>query len=307
MSRTSSVDKAGNNLAFWQGGKLSSNAVQRQLAQIQRAGAAEIAEKGRIQQQAARYLRQVQTPAKPEKGETADKALKSLRALTDRISKQKKLPRPPIIPPNPVWGSYTMTFTPPDYTELGGDYAEGQITSVTGDPTISSTGNVSTGQMSCTVESNYDSPSSGTASNLFGFYFQPHFPSATVEVSFSSQLNFYWYVNSIRNKYAFSAGQGLLEIYQYFGGPPTTPLSRGAFIGWGVDAINNLDFDFYSGPGPTWSLTAPVNGNYFYFVVFRLSASATASGWPGSLAGASATVTVPSVTVTVTGNPLRLP
>jgi hypothetical protein len=301
MSRASKVDKAGSELAFWQGGKLSSNVVQRQLAAIQRASATEVAEKVRTQQQAARYLRQLQTPVKPVKGEAADKALKGLRSLTDRLSKPKQLPKRPIVPPIPVWGRYTLTFTPPNYLDFG-SYSIGQITSVTGDPTISSTGNETLGQMTCTVETNNEKPSSGTAANLFGVYFKPLFPSATVEVSFNSQLNFYWYVNSIRNKYAFSAGQGLIEIYQYFGGPPTTPLSQGAFIGWSVDAINNLDFDFFSGPGPSWSLQAPVSGDYFYFIVFRLSATASGSGWPGSLAGASATVTVPSITVTVTAN-----
>jgi hypothetical protein len=308
MPRVPKSDKQRREREFWQGGKLPARLVKHQLAELRQARAGEIAEKARVQQQAARYLSQLQAPVEPAEGPAAEKALNGLRSLTQRLSKPKRAAKKPIISPIPVWGRYTLTFTPPNYLQDLGSYTNGQITSVTGNPTIAATGNETLGQMTCTVETNYDSPSSGTASNLLGVFFKPLFESATAEISFDSQLSFYWYVNSIRNKYAFSAAQGLIEIYQYDDGIfIEPPLNEGAFIGWSEDAINNLDFDFFSGAGPTWSLQVPVSSSYFYFVVFRLSAMASGSGWPGSLAGASATVTIPSITVTVTGNPLGHP
>lgn len=306
MPRTSKSNKQRSGLEFWQGGKLPESVVRRNLAKISRARASEIAERVGTARKTARYLSQLQTPAKPAKGATADKALSGLRSITERLSKtkraSKKLVRPPIWP----WGSYTLTFTPPDYVLDLGSYIDGEISSVTGDPTISATGDETLGQMTCTVETNYNSPSAGTASNLLGVYFKPHFLNATVTVSFESEISFYWYVNSIRNKEAISEAQGLIELYQYDGAFVEPPLRVGAYLGWAEVGLNSLDFDVVSEPGPTWSLQAPVSSNYFYFVVVRLSCTASGSGWPGSLAGAVATVTVPSITVNVTGNPVVL-
>ena len=137
---------------------------------------------------------------------------------------------------------------------------------------------------------------------MMGVYFKPIFSQATVRVSFDSEIAFYWYVNSIKNKEAISEAQGLIELYQYDGAFLQPALRRGAFLGWAEVGLNSLDFDIVSEAGPTWSLEAPVNSSYWYFVVISLSCSATGTGWPGSLAGANATVTVPSITVTVTAN-----
>jgi hypothetical protein len=65
-----------------------------------------------------------------------------------------------------------------------------------------------------------------------------------------------------------------------------------------------LKFNFISQTGPTWFLEAPVSSANFYFVVISLSCSASGAGWPGSLAGSRAMVTVPSISVTVTGTPV---
>jgi hypothetical protein len=138
-----------------------------------------------------------------------------------------------------------------------------------------------------------------------GVYFKPIFNEATVRVSFQSEIAFSWYVNSIRNKEAISEGQGLIELYQYDGA--FLPLRRGAFLGWAEVGLNSLDFDFVSEAGPTWSLESPISSSHWYFVVISLSCGATGTGWPGSLAGANATVTVPSITVTVTANSVVLP
>lgn len=210
-----------------------------------------------------------------------------------------------IRPPIPVWGTYTQTFTP-FYSGLG-TYSVGQISSVTGDPTISASGVDALGQMTCTVETNYDSPSSGTASNLLGVYFKPLFGQATVRISFDSEIAFYWYVNSIRNKISLAEAQGLIELYQYDGAFIQPALRRGAFLGFSVDGYNSLDFDVVSEAGPTWFLEAPVSSNNFYFVVISLSCAASGFGWPGSLAGVNATVTVPSITVTITADQIAVP
>ena len=288
-----------------QGGKLPEGVVRRHLAGLKQKLAAETKEKLAIRQQAAKYLSQIQAPAGRERSAKTVQAENGLRAITERLAKQKlpaprKLIRPPIVP---VWGTYTLTFTP-FYSGLG-TYSVGQITSVTGDPTISASGVDALGQMTCTVETNYDSPSSGTAANLLGVYFKPLFNQATARISFDSELAFYWYVNSIRNQLSLAEAQGLIELYQYDGA--FTLLRVGAFLGLSVDGYNSLDFDIVNEPGPTWYLEAPVSSNHFYFIVIRLSCTAFGAGWPGSLAGVNATVTVPSITVTVTADEIAVP
>jgi hypothetical protein len=288
-----------------QGGKLAESVVLRQFADVKRKLAVEMNDETAIRRQAAKYFNQIATPIYEEDDAKSVQAIDGLRRVTEQLAK-RKLPAPRklrILPD--TWGTYSLRFTPP-YSGLG-SYAVGQISSVIGNPTISASGVDSLGQLNCSVATGFDKPSSGTASNLMGVYFKPMFREATARISFESEIAFSWYVNSIRNKAATSRAQGLIQLYQYDGAFVQPALHRGAFIGWNIYAENRLDFNAHSDAGPTWSLEAPVSSNHFYFVVISLSCSAGGVGWPGSLAGASAMVTVPSITVTVTGKPVAQP
>ena len=281
-----------------QGGKLAESVVQRQFAEVKRKWLAEINEETAIRQQAGRYFNQIATPF--ESGD--DAAITGLRRVTERLAKRKlAAPRKVKLLPD-VWGSYSLKFTPP-YRGLGTSVA-GQISSVTGNPTISATGVDNLGQLSCSVDTNFDKPSGGTASNLMGVHFKPLFGDAKARISFDSEIAFSWYVNSIQNKLATSRAQGLIQLFQFDSAFVQPSLRRGAFIGWNEIAVNDLDFHFISETGPTWFLEAPVSSSHFYFVVISLSCTASGAGWPGSLGGARAMVTVPSITVTVTANPV---
>ena len=290
---------------FLQGGSLPESDVKRHLADLKRKLALEFHEKTILRQQAAKHASQMAPPAEGTDSPKAARALRELRQLTEKLSKRKlTAPRKLIVPPTASWGTYTLKFTP-WYSGLG-TYAVGQIESKTGDPTVSALGNDGLGQLSCNVATNFDSPSSATASNLMGVQFKPIFSQATLRVSFESEIAFSWYVNSIQNKESISEAQGLIELYQYDGAFIQPSLRRGAFLGWSEVGLNNLDFDFVSEAGPTWSLEAPISSSHWYFVVISLTCSATGTGWPGGLAGANATVTVPSITLAVTANPLVL-
>jgi hypothetical protein len=284
-----------------QGGKLPGN-VRRHFANLKKMQTDEIERKFAIRQQAAKYLGQIRPSGGPE-----TTAINSLRAITERLAKQKLAqPRKEIVPPYGLWGSYTLRFTPP-YSGLG-TYSVGQISSVTGDPTISASGVDSLGQLSCSVATDFESASAGTASNQMGIYFRPLFSNATVQVTYDSEVAFSWYTNSIDfNKEADCYLSGGLQLYRYDGA--FVPLSLGGvgFIGLSEGSRNMLVFDFGSKVGGTWPLVAPVSSAYFYFAVISLTCQACGAGWPGSIAGASATVTVPSITVNVTANPVVAP
>jgi hypothetical protein len=282
------------------GGSLPAGVAERQFAAIKRKLAAESRVQAATRQQAAKLLAQAQPRIRNRADAKVSQAVSGLLGISDRLARQKLVtPRRSFVPPG-FWGSYTLRFTPP-YTALG-SVSVGDTNVQSGGPIISASGVDALGQMSCSVATNYTKPSSGTASNLMGVYFRPMFGSATATISFDSQIAFSWYVNSIQSSEAFSEGQGLIQLYQYDGTFDEPSLRRGTYLGWAEDAINGLDFDVISESGPTWSLEAPVSSSHFYFIVIRLSCGASGSGWPGSLAGASAMVTVPSITVTVTAN-----
>jgi len=291
-------------LEFLQGGKIPDGALKNHLAELKKNLGAEIKEKLAVRQQAAKYLSQLSAPASASDGAKATQAISGLRGITERLAQQKLAPPRIIVVPPTAWGTYTLQFTPPSYLIPGlslGPYTVGQINSVTGNPTISATGNEQLGQLSCSVETNYESPSSGVASNIFGVAFQPIFSEATVRITFDSQLAFWWYVNSIQSKESTSYAQGLIELYQYDGSAFVQPAyRRGAFLGFGEVGLNSLDFDVVNEAGPTWSLEAPVTSSLWYFIVISLSCGASGTGWPGGLAGVNATVTVPSITATIT-------
>lgn len=114
-------------------------------------------------------------------------------------------------------------------------------------------------------------------------------------------------MNSIHSKESLAEAQGLIELYQYDGTFVQPALRRGAFLGLSEVGFNSLDLDVVSEAGPTWYLEAPVSSDNFYFVVISLSCTASGFGWPGSLAGVNAMVTVPSITVTITADQIAVP
>jgi hypothetical protein len=303
MAKSSKTSKQReSSFELLRGGELAEGVVLRRLPALKRQLSAEVNEKSAIQRQAAKYLSQIETPAGSGDSAKEGQAIHGLRQLTEQLAKQKlAAPRRVHLSPD-VWGQYSLKFTPP-YLGLGTS-SVGQISDVTGNPTISASGVDALGQLRCSVATDFSKPSAGTASNLMGVHFKPLFSQAKARISFDSDITFSWYVNSIQNKDAFSRAQGLIQLFQFDTSFVQPSLTRGAFIGWNIVTANSLNFDFISKSGPTWFLEAPVSSSHFYFVVISLSCGAIGAGWPGSLAGASAMVTVPSITVTVTGEPL---
>lgn len=286
-----------------QGGRPPEGSLKSHLAALKKGFGAEMHEKLAMRQQAAMYLGQLSAPTSAPAGTKAEEAMKGLREITDRIAKQKPAKLEEVIGPPTFWGQYTMVFTPVLYVNEGlGPYSEGQITSETGDPTATATGNETLGQLTCNVDTSYEKPSGATATNLLGVFFQPKFPQANVRITFASQIFYSWYVNSIHSQKSVSEAQGLFELYKYDGAFLQPPLQSKAFLCWSETGMNSVDFDVVNQAGPTWALEAPVifNPNLWYAIVVRLTSCASGTGWPGSLAGANATVTVPSITLTVT-------
>jgi hypothetical protein len=135
-SRKNSASRQ-NDFETFQGGELADAVVARQLAAARRKWLAELNEETAIDREAAKHFKQL-APSSSGGSPNEDAAIAGLGRLTERLSK-RKLAVPRTIRELPdVWGSYTLKFTPP-YLALGTSVS-GQISSVTGNPTISATG-----------------------------------------------------------------------------------------------------------------------------------------------------------------------
>ena len=283
-----------------QGGPLSAAVAQKKFGAVKRQWLAESAEESALKRKAAKALGEVAKSPKPDQKQT--QAIAELLRITEGLAKRKLVvPRRRLGVPD-TYGNYTLKFTPP-YLELGTVVA-GQVSSVTGDPAIVATGDDYLGQLSCSVDTNRDKASAGTASNQFAVRFKPMFDNATARITFESNYAWSYYVNSIRNKPAYARAQGWIKLIEYNGYFVQPSLQLGAFIGYNISAENELKWNAISSAGPSWALEAKVNSNRHYYVVISLECSASGAGWPGSLAGSRALVTVPSISVQITGQPL---
>jgi hypothetical protein len=283
-----------------QGAPLNTATARQKFGAVKRQWLAESAEEAALKKKAAKALSQVEKSPKPDPKQ--QQAIGELLRITESLARRKlSVPRRRLGVPD-TYGNYTLRFTPP-YLQLGTVVA-GQITSVTGDPTIVATGDDYLGQLSCSVDTNRDKASAGTASNQFAVQFKPMFDNATARITFESNFAWSYYVNSIRNKPAYARAQGLIRLMEYDGHFVQPSLQLGAFIGYNMSAENELKWNAISATGPSWALEAKVNSNRNYFVVVSLETSASGAGWPGSLAGSRAIVTVPSISVHISGEPL---
>jgi hypothetical protein len=283
-----------------QGAPLNPAVARKKFGAVKRQWLAESADEAALKKKAAKALSQVGKSPKPDEKQT--QAIAELLKITEGLAKRKlSVPRRRLGVPD-TYGNYTLRFTPP-YLELGTVVA-GQISSVTGDPAIVATGDDYLGQLSCSVDTNHDKASAGTASNQFAVRFKPMFDNATARITFESNFAWSYYVNSIRNKPAYARAQGLIRLMEYDGYFVQPSLQQGAFIGYSMSAENELKWNAYSSAGPSWVLEAKVNSNRHYYVIVSLECSAGGAGWPGSLAGSRAVVTVPSISVQITGQPL---
>jgi hypothetical protein len=291
-----------NDFELLRGGTLTASVVRRHFEDVKKRQAQDISAKFAIRQQAAKFFARAGSSTV---GDDAA-AMSGLLAVTKRLANRKLVPpQPDIVPRFGMWGSYTLRFTPP-YTYAGAT-SDDQAWVITGNPAGAASGDASLGQLNCSVATDFDGESSGAASAWIGVSLRPLFPDATIQVTCDYDITYSWYANSLDpGKEADCTLLPLLELYRYDGAfvqPPLTLSNFGPGLGGGVAGA--MDFDFGSLTGALRPpQQASVSSEYFYLLVVSLTCIAEGTGWPGSLAGASAIVTVPSITVTVTGSPV---
>ena len=287
-----------STLESLRGGKLSESVARRLVAEVRRDRMAALKERSAIRQQAAKYLGQIRKPIATGDGKNAQ-AISGLREISDRLAKQKLvLPAYHKMPGGILDASYTLGFTPPYTTEVNAfTYA------ALGSPTTSATLDPDQGELNCSVETDFKSPSDGEAECQVGIYFRPMFGPAIATIQVDLQGTFSWVVNvSTLGKAGASIGQGAVLVHRY--DTDFTLVQFDPFILWILENSGEpeIDFDFGSMPASA-AFNVPVSSAYYYFVTVTLVCHAAGAGWPGSIATANASLRVPSITVEVTFQP----
>jgi len=287
-----------STLESLRGGKLSESVARRLVAEVRRNRLAALKERSAIRQQAQKYLGQIRKPIATGNGKTAQ-AISGLRELSDRLAKQKLvLPAYQKMPGGILDASYTLGFTPP-YTAEVNAFTFTQL----GNPTCSATLDPNQGELNCSVETDFKSPSDGEADCQVGIYFRPMFGPAIADIRVDLQGVFSWVVNvSTLGKAGASTGQASVLVHQY--DSDFTLLQFDPFMFWILENSGEpeIDFDFGSMPSSA-ELRLQVSSAYYYFVTVALNCHASGTGWPGSIATANASLRVPSITVEVTFQP----
>jgi hypothetical protein len=288
-------------LQYFRGGKgLREDLVRRYISEFQKKKNAQVQKRGTTEQQMAKYLTQVKGLAQAAAGDPQTaKALDGLLGIHKKLAKQK-IAAPSVVrgPGGILPGRISVKVTPPF------DYDEVIQTVLAGDqPVLSGSADKNTGQMSdsCMVAI-HPGRSGGSMYTTVGIYFHPMTPG-TLTVYANPTFSFQWWTNSIADYSPVrSAGAGALTIYGIDVVRETTTGLSGIdvvagtqFFMWEEDQTSQVRFDAGFDLQASVSVQTPVDQTLVYLLFVEAFTHVEGMGWPGSLAGAIMSVTVPSI------------
>lgn len=244
--------------------------------------------------QLARLWSDAQGPERPLPSDpTAAKARDALLALHGKLAKTKlAAPKLPLEVGGLQSGRITVKVTPPF------DYAITIPTLIQGSPAVSATANKN-GQMGVSAVTAQKLLNAGSAFSEVGIFFHP-LGTGHLSVSANPSFSFQWWTNSLGTKPVRSAGGANLSI---FGLEITEPVNfrvvqtaGTTFKNWDEQSTGEVHFDIRTDVPASPSAQIEVSRGLVYVVFVSAFAHVEGRGWPGSLAGAMMSVTVPSIT-----------
>ena len=289
-------------MQFLRGGKaVPKELVQRCIADIQQKRKAESDRRSTTERQMAKYLGQAQDLTQIDtKDANVAQSLDGLLGIHQKLAKQK-LVAPKVVGAlgGILQGRITVNVVPPfDYgiiipTTLAGNDAIREASS-----------DRNTGKMSASaITSSKKGFGGGSMYTTVGVYFHPLGPG-TLTFHATPTYSFQWWTNSIRpTALVQSFGSGGLTIYgvdvatQTTGGVGTiVSVASKGFKLWDEAETAQVRFDVgFDLQAPT-SVQIDVNHNLVYLLFVDADVHVHGVGWPGSLAGAKMSVTVPAIT-----------
>lgn len=218
------------------------------------------------------------------------KTLDELLGLHKKIA-GKKLPFPKVsvglggfLP-----GTISGTIVPPF------DFADSIPTVLAGPtPELSVSANVN-GQISASAAS-LETPgfNGGSEYARVGIYFRP-MTSGTLTISSSPTYSYEWLTNSLNTSYVTSSGTVGLVIYGMGGASEILSSTGENYESWQVLTTGQINLDFGFDITKSLSVSLEVTPAQVYICFVEVDAHVVGMGWPGSLAVAMASATVPSI------------
>ena len=220
------------------------------------------------------------------------KALDGLLSLHKKLA-GKRLPFPKVVGGVGGFfpGSISGTVVPPF------DFADSIPTVLAGvsNPVLSVSANVN-GQISASAATaDADTGFNGGSEYArVGIFFHP-MTLGTLTISAGPTYSFAWSTNSLNTSLVTSSGEVGLTIYgmDEFGG--IQPVAGGSYKLWEEMDMGQVKFDFGFNVQKSLSVSGEVGSSLIYLCFVEVDAHVVGMGWPGSLATAMASATVPSI------------
>ena len=218
------------------------------------------------------------------------KALDELLGLSKKIAGTKlAFPRVHVGVGGFLPGTISGTIVPPF------DFADSIPTVLAGPtPVLSVSANVN-GQISASAAS-LQTPgfNGGSEYARVGIYFHP-MTSGTLTISSAPTYSFEWLTNSLNTSYVGSSGAvgltiyGLTDLFQIGG---TAGID---YVSWQEYTTGQINLGYGFNVTKSASVSLEVTPAQVYICFVEVDASAVGLGWPGSLASAMVSATVPSI------------
>jgi hypothetical protein len=215
------------------------------------------------------------------------KTLEQIVSLHRKLA-AKKLRFPKIrgdigwISPGTISGSIAPPF----------NFADTIPAAISGNTELSASANVD-GQIGASAVTAEAGPNNGSEYARVGFFFHP-MTQGTLSISASPTYSFEWSTNSLNNTPVTSSGDVGLTVYGMNELAQILSTAGSTYTSWQQDTTGvqfNFGFDLQN----SLSVSLPVTPAQIYLCFVEVFAQAMGCGWPGSLASAMASASVPSI------------
>ncbi len=294
------AERETNPLRFFRGGKgIPESVVRRHIADLQKKKTAQIGKMNTIKQKMAECLSEIQKAAKSETQKGDAQALDRLLSMHKKLASQKlTLPNFPRGVGGILAGSISVKVVPPyDYDVIIPSVLAGN------EPTISGSADRITGKMSVSAVSSSDFGFNGGGMyTTVGIYFHP-MTAGSLTVSINPSYSFEWWTNSLAWYDPLqSFGEGAVTVYGVDVAGQTTGATGGIetvatqqFKMWNQQNPGEIQIDTGFDLQTPASLTVNVDPTQVYLLFVEADVDVQTGGWPGSLAGAMMSVSVPYI------------
>lgn len=229
------------------------------------------------------------------------KALDGLLSLHKKLA-GTKLPFPKV--PGGVGGlfpgSFSGTVVPPF------NFADTIPTRLAGvsDPILSASANVN-GQISASAATAnaHTGFNGGSEYARVGIFFHP-MTLGTLTISAAPAYSFTWSTNSLNTSLVTSFGSVGLTIYGMNEMGQILASAGGLYKTWNEMTTGQINFDFGFDIQKSLSVSLEVGPSLIYLCFVEVDAHVVGMGWPGSLATAMASATVPSISFEFAAQPV---